>query len=428
MPAKAKWTVLTYIAAHNNLQPLGKASRDQIVQVGSTAEVAHGVLYDGARGAARYLVGDAGLALEGNKLGEFDSGDPDQLVETARWLFAQRPAERYGLVLWSHGSGWQPEEVAQVARQARGDDAVGQAEATQRSGGNGAPFLFRSTVAELVQPDAPADRAILFDDGSGHSLDTLELDRVMRAVAAAIGQPLDLLGMDACLMANLEVAYQLRDSVRYLVASEGLVPGHSWPYDTIYGGLRARPDQSAADLGRAIVRQYTDFYTANPPGAGDVTKVALDLSEVGPVAEAVNGLAAALFGAFPAAADLLWHAQATTQKRETDGYRLAAPTKFDFNLWDVGAVAKELAGPSSLPPVRAPADAVVQRLRAGGDFVLAEGHRGAWYDGIGGVSIYLSKEPDRQPVTKYYGDLAFAQPTTPPGTTWLELLRRYEAG
>ncbi len=44
----AKWTVLTYIAAHNNLDQLGKKSLLEILDVGSTPEVVQGVLYDGA--------------------------------------------------------------------------------------------------------------------------------------------------------------------------------------------------------------------------------------------------------------------------------------------------------------------------------------------------------------------------------------------
>jgi hypothetical protein len=61
--------------------------------------------------------------------------------------------------------------------------------------------LFRWTLRSLLQPDKPAERAVLFDYGTGHSLDTVELARVAGAIANFIGQLLELLGMDACLMA-----------------------------------------------------------------------------------------------------------------------------------------------------------------------------------------------------------------------------------
>lgn len=67
--AKAKWSVLTYIAAHNNLVELGKQSRERILGVGSTSDVVHGMLYDGSLGAARYVVGSAGTVDGGRGKG-----------------------------------------------------------------------------------------------------------------------------------------------------------------------------------------------------------------------------------------------------------------------------------------------------------------------------------------------------------------------
>src|SRR5688500_15493315 len=80
MPNKAKWTVLTYIAAHNNLDQFGKKSLIEILNVGSTPEVVQGALYDGKTGAARYLMGDPGVVESQEQLGHFDSGDPDGLI------------------------------------------------------------------------------------------------------------------------------------------------------------------------------------------------------------------------------------------------------------------------------------------------------------------------------------------------------------
>src|SRR5262245_60467002 len=209
--AKSRWTVLTYIAAHNNLALLGKQSLYQIVNVGSTADVVHGVLYDGPDAAGRYLVGDSGTVREQEQFDTFDGGDPDALIQTAKWLFEKQPSERYALVLWSHGTGWTPSEIAKIAMEARPGATNGD-EPHERAVMPGALTLFRTTLRAMQKPQKRTERAILFDDGTGHSLDTLELYRVMRAVAKTIGQPIDLLGMDACLMASLEVAFQIKDS------------------------------------------------------------------------------------------------------------------------------------------------------------------------------------------------------------------------
>ena len=140
---KARWTVLTYIAAHNNLEDLGQRSLDQILGVGSTPQLKLAVLYDRFDGATRTIAGEPGQAAVEEPLSDFDSGDPDALLETARWAFERCPARRYALVLWSHGSGWRPEgreravpgqafsgwtpeEMARITHQVRGDNAIGE--------------------------------------------------------------------------------------------------------------------------------------------------------------------------------------------------------------------------------------------------------------------------------------------------------------
>lgn len=421
MATKAKWTILTYIAAHNNLHCMGKRSYDQIIAVGSTPEVRHGILFDWPDGAARYIVGEPGLVKQQEQLGNYDSGDPDRLIETAQWVFTQYPAERYGLILWSHGSGWQPEEIQAVANQIRGDHQVDKKESTERSAAPGSLALFRTTLAEIVKPDDRHERAILFDDGTGHSLDTLELENVTRTLQATIGQPIDLLGMDACLMATLEVGYQLHNSVRHLVASEELVPGHSWPYNIIFGDLRGHPERTPAEVAISVIKEYTDYYTTNPPGVGDVTKVALDLGHIDKLAESVNDLATTLTADMDNQADLLWKVQVETEKKESrNGYR--QPTKFRYHLWDIRTVAERLADLTANPAVRDAAQAIVQVLKPGGPAVLAEGHYGAWFAGIGGISIFMMPPKKQDRMSPYYAKLALST-----DTTWDEMLAEYHA-
>jgi hypothetical protein len=421
MAPKAKWTILTYIAAHNNLHFMGKRSYDQIIAVGSTPEVRHGILFDWPDGAARYIAGEPGLVEQQEQLGNYDSGDPERLIETAQWVFNRYPAERYGLVLWSHGSGWQPSEIETVARKTRGDDQVDKKESVDRSGASGSLVLFRTTLSEIVKPDDRHERSILFDDGTGHSLDTLELEKVTRSLRKSIGQPIDLLGMDACLMATLEVGYQVRSSVRYLVASEELVPGHSWPYDIIFGELRGHPQRTSAEVAISVVKEYTDYYAANPPGAGDVTKVALDLGHIKELAEPISGLATALADDMDNQADLLWKVQVETEKKESrNGQR--QPNKFSYHLWDIRAVAARLVDLTANPAVRDAAQAVVQALRPAGPAVLAEGHSGPWFAGIGGVSIFMMPPKKQERISPFYARLALST-----DTTWAEMLRKYHA-
>jgi hypothetical protein len=415
---RAQWSILTYIAAHNNLQTFGDRSLGQIWRTGSSDQVKLTVLLDTAAGARRYASTGPGEG-EVADLSDFDSGDGKKLAQVAKWAFEKHPAERYGLVLWSHGTGWMPDEIAAVARSARGDAAVDLDEARERSGASASTALFRSTLEAILSQDTPQERAICFDDGSQHALDTLELERVAGRIQGFIGQPLDLLGMDACLMASLEVAYQLRHSVRAMVASEELVPVKSWPYDTILGALRSHPDMSARDLAAQVVADYGDYYDAHPPefNRGDVTKVALDLSRIGEAANAAGALGDALLADIGPQRQALWAAQARAMKKETQNDK-RQPSKFSLHLWDAGTLARELGRASQDAAVRAAAGALQAALAPGGA-VIAERHRGSWFDGLAGVSLY-AVPPNISRISPFYPTMAFAQ-----DTRWGSLLSAY---
>jgi hypothetical protein len=220
-------------------------------------------------------------------------------------------------------------------------------------------------------------------------------------------------------MATLEVACQVREHVRSLVASEELVPGRSWPYDAILGALHEAPATSVENLGTLIVQHYVDYYSDHPPALnyGDVTKVALDLGQIDDLIQVADGLGEALLEELDAQASHLWNAQRETKAEETlQGQRRA--NKFDYHLWDLGTLAAHLAVHSESSAVRDAARTVEAALRPG-SAVIAEDHRGDWFDGIGGVSIY-AVPPGVQRVSPYYDELSFAQTTR-----WGEMLKAY---
>jgi hypothetical protein len=414
---KAKWTILTYIAAHNNLYDYGIRSWRQIRDVGSTRDVMQGVLYDGPQGASRYIFGDPGKQLVKEDFDDFDSGDPDRLVETASWLFQKYPAEKYGLVLWSHGTGWEPEEIQRVAQQVRGDADVSEKEAEQRSASTGSPAIFRTSLSQILI--RPTDqRAILFDDGSQHSLDTLELNNVLSSIGEKIGSSIELLGMDACLMGSIEVAYQVRDCARFMVASEELVPADSWPYDAIYGHLRKNPDLSGGDLAQLVTSEYEAYYKKRDLAllGADVTKVALDLSQIETISNALKELNKTLAADISSVAPAIWQAQIACRDLELHQRK---HSKFDLHLWDIQSLASNLAAQGTGKELQLACEAVSISLQSG-SAVLNQVHLGSWFDGIGGLSIYLPMPIESPRVTEFYPQLQFAR-----DTGWESMLSMY---
>ena len=89
----------------------------------------------------------------------------------------------------------------------------------------------------------------------GDALDFHRLSGVLRTFAAH-GRRLDVLGFDACGVSAIEIAYELRTSVDYLIASEAPVPLLGWPYATILGRIAANGDIDPPTFSRGIVDDY----------------------------------------------------------------------------------------------------------------------------------------------------------------------------
>ena len=407
MKRKAKWTFMVYLAGDNNLSAAGDKDMGEMRAVGSTAEVNVVAEFDnvGNRGTRRYHVQRGGRNERVMPLGETDSGSPEVLLDFISWAVEDYPAERYALVLWNHGGGWEPLEIDRIARSVGAAD-YSEREATERSATPMGRVFFRPSLETIFSLSSPDERAICSDDGSGHSLDTVELGKVLAQAVETLGQPFDLLGMDACLMSNLEVAYQARPYVRYVVASEENEPGDGWPYDAVLGRLVDHPEMPTADVAAHIVEAYIKSYV-DRRYSGPVTQAALDLSRVKLLAEPIDALADALVAHMPDAAMEMWGAQRKS-------------ARFWHNtLWDVAHFCQELEQVTDDDDVRRAAQDVRAALAVGPcKCVIAEGHNGSKVKHCGGVTLYL---PSMTEISRYYAELDYAQEHR-----WLRMLEAYQ--
>ena len=248
-----------------------------------------------------------------------------------KWAADNYPADRYALILWNHGSGWWEDAKSRAAGPA--------AKKPRR-------HLFRQPSAirpaGTPQHSAPqAHRSICYDDTSGgDALDNRELKVVLTGICALLGKKIDLLGMDACLMNMVEVAYQLRDSVNVIVGSEIEEPFDGWPYTEILTYLTARPRQDTATLARWIVKRYLLSYK----GKGEtVTQSALDVSRIADMTAKVDALSETLLASLEADSKLI---EAAWRR---------SPRFYDDNYIDLACFAKNLRKKANAD-IRAKAD------------------------------------------------------------------------
>ena len=96
-------------------------------------------------------------------------------------------------------------------------------------------------------------KEICFDDDSGN---VLYIDQIQSAISSTYSSKLNILGMDACLMGTVEVAYEFRNLVKYLVFSPNTEWSAGWAYDLIFSNIL--DNMTDRELATLIVQKYKE--------------------------------------------------------------------------------------------------------------------------------------------------------------------------
>lgn len=234
--ASADWLVMMYMDADDEvLEQDIFTDLNEAERVGSTDEVRLVAQIDRYRGgfdadgdwttAKRfYLTQDPDLntitSEEIEDLGEVNMADGQTLVDFVEWAVQTFPAQKYALILSDHGMGW-PGGYFDPDPGGSGNDEFALAE--------------------------------MFGDG----IWMMELDSALATIQQDTGiEQFELIGFDACLMAQLEVFSTLAPYAKYSVASEEVEPSLGWAYASFLMQLAFAPEMEGAELASAIVDTY----------------------------------------------------------------------------------------------------------------------------------------------------------------------------
>ena len=180
-----------------------------------------------------------------------NSADPEVLENFIRESMRDHHAKYYMVVLSGHGSGW---------------------------------------VGDFLQDRNPNEPT-----KSLSSLSIPSLKRVLDHVQETTKEKVHILGMDSCMMSMAEIGYELRDSVKFVVGSEGFVPNTGWPYHRILETLKADSTIQPANLATTIVGKYIAYYRDYEAAGTSTDQSVCDLQQLKKVLEPkIKELAAAL--------------------------------------------------------------------------------------------------------------------------------------
>lgn len=96
-----------------------------------------------------------------------------------------------------------------------------------------------------------------YDENDPNEKEELTISEINKALEK-YQDKFEFIGFDACLMANFETAYSIKNYARYLVASEEIEAGTGWNYKKILNQLSKNTSQDTIDILKVIVDSYID--------------------------------------------------------------------------------------------------------------------------------------------------------------------------
>ena len=404
------WTFMVYMAGDNGrvfqtqggkiqlmaeMTSAGYADLREMGSVGTTERVAVTCMFDTPEGAYRIEVrkwnGFAQSEVE--SLGALNSGEAAVLSSFITQSVRRYPAQHYALILWNHGAGWLDTDAYASVRSLRREN-------------QGHDPIFRSTVDTLAR--GAATRPIAFDDSSKDFLDTRDLRQALADARRATGVHLDLIGMDACLMAMVEGARELAAFAEYFVASEEVEPMAGWAYGEIVARLDRSDPVSPKELALGLVTDYARSYQGKTRFDNTVTLSAVDLTATKRTEQLCANLAAAI----------LARGGSSQVRHAVLRARDLSLVFQDRNYRDLGDFAERLSSEAQslgATSIQRSASALADHMRdrSAGSPVLQVAYRPS-YARATGLSVYLPGYlplKQREETLKIYRPLAFADRT-----------------
>ncbi len=247
--SKKTVTFLVYIAGDNNLNEFIADDLQEMQKVGSNKNVNCLVYlntkFPGQPKVSRKLVIHKGYITQHGKDKKKDSGDPKTVISACKWAIKHFPSEQFIIVFWNHGSG-----------------------------------SLNRTCA----------RSVCYDDTTGNYLTDNDLQEALQETVNMLGKKIDIVAFDACLMADLEISYAIKNYADYMVASQETIPGTGWGYDHLLKNIAKRP-VNTSQLVKMMVQAYDKEYNGI---ANDYTLSGINLHKIDILTQNTNRIAQTL--------------------------------------------------------------------------------------------------------------------------------------
>lgn len=177
------------------------------------------------------------------KYDELDSTDPSVLRNAIDYMVEHFQSESYGLVMWSHGTGWLPTAQLHFVAPNMNYAQLRDGEKTYLSAADG--------IRDPFSPNMVADtKAFAWENRAGEKppYKCMELDDMVEGIPDGL---FDYIAFDACYMGCVEVIYALRHKADYIISSCFEVVNTGFPYHIVTRDL----------LNASLMKVCREFHT-----------------------------------------------------------------------------------------------------------------------------------------------------------------------
>lgn len=255
----SKYTAITVISGANDLFAFAGRNINQMLQVGSNEHVNIVVHLDmhkpgHSKFSKRYLIKKNDLEEYDTEFA-MDSGDPDTLIDACKWAIESFPADDHILFLWNHGTG--------------------ALEPSFKNTINPSNLFFYNPETKLIELNRKigffeyidemsmknTKRGICFDYTTGNYLTNKQLNKSLKHIREKHmhNKKFAIVGFDACLMAAVEVCFEIKDHAHLMVASCEVELGTGWNYAEVFKPFEHRY-LTKEDCAKNIVEVFRKTY------------------------------------------------------------------------------------------------------------------------------------------------------------------------
>jgi hypothetical protein len=257
------------------------------------------------------------------------------------------------------------------------------------------------------------------DDTSGGFMSVPQINQAIGEAEKVTGKKIDIIGFDACLMAETEVAYQLKDKANIMLSSEESEGGPGWTYNSMLGGktmatavqeLQKRMGSGLEKINCSPEEFAKIVVNVNKEHDNDIaTFSAIDLKKMDAFKDTMNAFA-----------------KAVRKSDDKDAVRNAVNQAENYgggwapykDIRDVQDLADKIIGGTKDPALKKAAEDV---KKAVGDVVMANENNPQSHPNSHGISVFIPT--DKSAVTAQYDELAFSK-----DTEWDAMLKELGVG